>query len=481
MPGPATTRRLSPRSRTRLGQLFAIAATIAAAEAARQTILGPAPWNRNGGLWFIAALLTLAALLALRTRAWQQGRFIAVALLALFLGNTRRLGSTDTVPNSFVPFALLRHGTLTLDPYPSAEHAEGREQPCVRRYGEHRLACAGIGVSLLALPLFLPAALAGRDPPSDDHRILLDKLSAATLTTLALWLLWHVFAALTGGHLAVLAVVAAGSSLLTIAAQTLWQFTGVVLGLSLALYGVFAHRRGRTERDAFAAVLVGAGCAVAVLSRQLSAIVVPWLVLELLRRSGGTRRAGRHLFFVGVSALPFALGLFAYNAAYFGGPMSTGYGTLDALFELSPERFFGYLLSPARGLLVYCPLVAVALYGLCKHAWPLAAAVLTHLLLLGSWTYWDGAYSPGPRLWTDIAPLIAVGIALSWDAVARRRWFQLLCGYSVAMHLMLAYVPATPRARALHLNLEQGPWTPASYAPASYFDRRPYAPTRDRN
>jgi hypothetical protein len=450
-------------------------AVVAGLEAFRQTLIGPGADalsalpitnNRRGGLWIVSLACGLFGAAGLRPAVWKHGLFVFLALVLLFLANNRRMGSTDSVPNSFLPFAVLRHGSLTLDAFPSAAFAEGREQPCVRMFGAHRLACAGIGVSLVALPVFVLPALFTADP-TDAHRILLDKLAATLLTALSAWWMWRVFSVLLEDDrkaLSVLAVYATGTSLLTIASQTMWQFTGVVFGFSLALYALFAMRH--TTK---AAALVGVGCGIAVVSRQLSLILVLWVLVELCR----SRRAFAPVAIACIAASPLALMLFAYNTTYFGAPLATGYGAVEGLFEPSAERFFGYLISPARGLLVYCPIVVVAAVGLAKRAWPLLGAVLTHILVLGAWVYWDGGYSSGPRLWTDMAPFVGLGLAMAWRAYCHTTVFRLTATYSVAMHLMLMFIPAPDFARAMHMNLARGAWEPRAYAPYAYFVSAP--------
>lgn len=422
--------------------------------------------NRMCGHFVVALALLLVGSLLVDLQAFRRGWFVAAASLLAFVGNVRLMGATDTVPNSFVPFSLLQHGTFSLDPYPEAETAFHREQPCVRRYGEHRMACAAIGVSLLALPVFAPAALLGR-APTDDHRILLEKWSAALLAAASCWLLYSVFRKQVGDDMRALVAVAMfalGTSMLPIAGQAMWQFSGVVFGLSVACYGLFCAQRP------WVGIVVGLGCAIAVWSRVLSLIMVPWLIVELYRRS----RSYLEVVKSGAVALPFAMLLFLYNRTYFGGGTTTGYGHVGYLFGVSAERFFGYLFSPGRGLLLYCPLVLFACVGLWRHAWPLFAAVLSHLAVLGSWNFWDGAHSAGPRLWTDMVVLIGVGLGFVVKDFAHSKWLKTAAVYSVLMHVMLAYAPVSPRAEAIHKSLVQSPWAWQSYAPVAFIDPRPF-------
>jgi hypothetical protein len=84
----------------------------------------------------------------------------------------------------------------------------------------------------------------------------------------------------------------------------------------------------------------------------------------------------------------------------------------------------GTLLSPSRGLFVYCPWAAVTLAVLPavlrrlrarRLACWLAAALVPYFLLLSKYSVWWAGHSFGPRYWTDVIPIFAILLALALD------------------------------------------------------------------
>jgi hypothetical protein len=80
-------------------------------------------------------------------------------------------------------------------------------------------------------------------------------------------------------------------------------------------------------------------------------------------------------------------------------------------------RLAGILFSPARGLLVYVPVVLVPLYLVARH-WPrlpqrklaalAVAAISSTLVTLACWRVWWGGWSYGPRLLVETVPWFAL-------------------------------------------------------------------------
>jgi hypothetical protein len=121
--------------------------------------------------------------------------------------------------------------------------------------------------------------------------------------------------------------------------------------------------------------------------------------------------------YIGYGAL--ALGLFvALNLAVYGAPLSRYYRA--AIGGLEPgehilEALAGTLVSPARGLFVFSPVLLFAVPGAVAavggsrrhelHGW-LAAVVVLHWITISSFRSWWGGHSYGPRLFSDILPYL---------------------------------------------------------------------------
>jgi hypothetical protein len=135
----------------------------------------------------------------------------------------------------------------------------------------------------------------------------------------------------------------------------------------------------------------------------------------------------------------------AYQWATFGSPLRHGFtGSLGRFSEPWGVGHVGLLVSPAKGLLVFTPLAIVALLGMARAlrhrtdvqllrgpegyesvmtpgsrglALTAAAAIGAHWLLMGRWSEWHGGESFGPRMMTDVLPLLLVFLPDGLDAL----------------------------------------------------------------
>jgi len=110
-------------------------------------------------------------------------------------------------------------------------------------------------------------------------------------------------------------------------------------------------------------------------------------------------------------ALPVAVAFVGYNLATRHRLFSEYYNAGIGMHNPLVSGFAMNLISPSRGLLIYCPIVLFSLAGMVvawRQRWcfPLApflfAIIAIHAVFIAR--YWPG-HSYGPRYFTDIAPL----------------------------------------------------------------------------
>ncbi len=335
---------------------------------------------------------------------------LAFVLWALLLSNGRPIGAGDTRATERVAASLVQEGNFTLDEYPEIE------DPFARNQGGHRVSIYPVFSAVLAAPVFFIARLF----------FLLDENGAAWAGKLAASL----FSALAAGALFLAvgrrrpqadatwtAVVFALGTSVWSTSQALWQHPAAVLSLAIALLCVT-----KAEDDATWAGRAGLPLACALAARHADLMLVGILALGVLVR--WPRAAPRFLLWV----TPPALFVLAYNAAAFGSPVHHGFsGALGRFGAPWGVGHLGLLLSPAKGLLVFTPLVAVGIAGMVRAyrsgerwlACTLAAAVTGHWLLTGRWSEWHGGESWGPRLMTDALPLLFLLIPEGLDLLPR--------------------------------------------------------------
>jgi hypothetical protein len=425
---------------------------------------GPAP---NPGVFPLPvdAVLLFAGLAALFGAAGVAMRKGLSALALLLLGtgapllNTRLMGSQDTLSTALVPFALVREGSLTL-PGPPGYH--------MVPVGGGRFASKyPVATGLLALPVALPAA-AGRAELTVGFRNVVEKLSASVLAGAMIALLFLAQGRAAGPRAALVgaALTLFGTPTLPVLAQALWQHTGAALALAAGLAALGLPRGNRRS------ILVGLCAGVAIACRP----PVGLLALGLLWFD---RRPATAI----AAAVPIALTLL-YQRAMFGGFLQTGYG-IEATVGWRPPwpdgaiGLVGLWLSPARGMALCFPILAFGLWGLWRRVElrPLALAVVAFSLLMGCWWFWDGAWSPGPRMLADATPFLGLGIAVAvqesaaWRRAARAALIA-ASALSCATAMTLTYVFPGRETHALVRELRDGPWTPRSYPLYAYLFAR---------
>ncbi len=144
-------------------------------------------------------------------------------------------------------------------------------------------------------------------------------------------------------------------------------------------------------------------------------------------------------FAIGGSIVPIALLLY-YHSAAFGGAFRTGYDASESfahfhqqgflgMDQLRLEAFTGSTIAADNGLLLFCPMLLLAIPGWVimakrKRWWhfgiTLSVAVI-YLAFISSINFWRGGWQLGPRYITAMLPFLMVPIAVcvSW---AERRW-----------------------------------------------------------
>jgi hypothetical protein len=335
---------------------------------------------------------------------------LGLAVSVLLLVNGRPIGAGDTRANEYTAASLAQEADFDLDEYPEVE------APFARTVGGRRVSIYPPLTPLFAAPVFL-AARAGFALDENGSAVA-GKVAAALFSGVAAGALFMaVGRRRTRDEAAVAALLFALGTSVWSTSQALWQHPLALAFLSLALLCLVRAEHepewaGRAflplalaaaARPAGAALVLAVGAATALRwPRKL-----PWMALW--------------------AAGPAAL-VCAYNAAYFGSPLAHGFAGAAARFDAGfGPGHLGLLVSPAKGLLVFTPLVVVAAAGLARalrageRGLPLtvAAGVAAHWLLMGFWGEWHGGRAWGPRLMTEVLPLLFVYLPEGLDVMPR--------------------------------------------------------------
>ncbi len=340
--------------------------------------------------------------------------------------------------------ALHRDGKLRMDgsPYYFVVRAPGGEW----------IGSEPPGAALAAAPLFKLLTLP--DTAASLRNVVplvaQSKLVAAFFTAVTAAIVFLIAARWLGTArgLLVAAIFGLGTCAWSLGSQALWAQTAMQPFVALGIDQFFRLRDGR--RGFAVTTGLALGCAVCVRSTSLFVLVAIGAYLL------ATDRKALALCIAG--ALPPLAVLAAYNARHFGSPFVEAHMTMGTAVAVaktgSPDLWstplwqgaLGLLVSPARGLLVYSPILVLSFVG-AYHAlrdagWrpfaPLVVAAAVVMAMRFKWFDWWGGFSYGYRPLMDaIVPLTLLTIpalgARRFDGRAARAFVAVALAWSIAV------------------------------------------------
>lgn len=203
------------------------------------------------------------------------------------------------------------------------------------------------------------------------------------------------------------------------ASRSMWQhgpsMLCISLGLLLALRAQAGQRGWMGMGAAFAA-----GYAMRPTDSIVIMVVFVWMVVA----------QRRHLLAAVAGAVPPLAILVAVNLSTYHQPLSP-YFTGGQSFDVSGTMavaLAGNLVSPARGLLIFCPLVVLSVVGIVVRwrageldaFWKALAVIpVLHWIVISAFKHWWGGDSYGPRFFTDLMPVFVVLALPAVEVLAR--------------------------------------------------------------
>lgn len=346
--------------------------------------------------------------------------------------------STDSRWSIPAAVSLARHGDFDLDEYEPVIEREGRY--AVHVQDGHTFSYFPYGTTLLVAPAVLMADLVffggGLEAEAQAGRVdQVEQGVASVLVAVTASLVYLVsLAVLRRRPLAFLAagIFGFGTAAWSTASRGLWMHGPEMLLLTAALLlGVKAERRAPLA----AWTALPLALAFVVRPTAMAAIVAfgLWVAVQHRRQLPG---------FLAIGAV-VGLGFVALNLAMFGRWLHPYYdpstiGPTETFFE----ALAGNLVSPSRGLLVFTPLfvlIAARRRRLAPLEWAAAGTIGLHLLLISRFFHWWGGHSYGPRLFSDVTPLLVFLLLPVLPKLGRPRpamtaAFAVLLAVSVLVH-----------------------------------------------
>ena len=215
-------------------------------------------------------------------------------------------------------------------------------------------------------------------------------------------------------------------------------FSEPLTGLCLLAAAYFTLQPGQSQGQRstrLLLVLAGFCLGLAIATRFANAALVPIyiiaLIIKLLRSAGLTSwsqirpqpsllvtATWRGLLSFALPLVMWAAVLAGYNYVRFGNPLTTGYLAEESFSAPWLTGIMGLLVSPGKGLLVFCPVLVAVLPSLPSfirrhplHAMLTVLVAAVYVLLYGKWFMWHGGFAWGPRFLLPIVPLLCVALA----------------------------------------------------------------------
>ncbi|HKB49149.1 MAG TPA: hypothetical protein VKC57_15695 [Ktedonobacterales bacterium] len=376
-----------------------------------------------------------------------------VGLFAIYNANGRELQPVDSQPTRLAARALARDGVLTLD-RDIAEKPGLAQRLAFQKdlRGHTRSAYSVVPSIIAAVPAWILSRMGVVDLDAPLAPNLIAVLAASLLTAAAVVLVFLTLIRLVPLRAALYTAIGLGlgTNYWPMLSRTLWQHETVAFGVALALWAWLRPTRSLTAAHF---VIAGAGLALALTCRLQVAPLAAILLLGMWVRAGLSRA-----LLAGAIVSAATLTLFAAQYRWFGHVLG-GFSAMQAV-ALQPDAHgvtsslshqpwigaAGLLVSPSRGILIFSPVVLLALAGVRRSlsgprdlrlGWLLGASGAL-FVVYGSYSVWWGGFTFGPRYMLDLLVPLTPAAAFGVEAALSRAWSQWLSAALLAWSVAVA-------------------------------------------
>ncbi len=337
----------------------------------------------------------------------------------------------------FIPTALsfLERGDLDIDEYGGTDPGVyfAGDYRAMQGAGGHYFNTYPAGTSLVTLPLAGLGNWLHDQVPDPVERSHLIATMAARLLSAATVALVYLFMVELGGRawMGFTAALIFGFATphLAIHGGGLWSHTASSFLSALALW-LCVWKEGRFA--AWAALPLGIGFA----CRPTMAF--PGLIIG----AGLLLRNRRQFWHFATLSLVVGVAFVALSESMWGRILPPYYTNHASLQRNGPLAFLGTLVSPNRGLFIYCPVILFSILGAVR-VWLLREPAtwihrLCSLVLVAEWVLasrnlqWWGGHSYGPRILSEALVFAMPLLIPAWDFIALRNRITRVCMVSLA-------------------------------------------------
>jgi hypothetical protein len=380
-----------------------------------------------------------------------QPLMIAIVFLCVLSGHILSPVTTSTDSYWSVPIALgiLRDGKVDVNEYESLK--QPRHDYRIIKVGDREQSYFPLSTHMFAVPVVALCMLWQDKDQILKNRLFIEKATASIIVALTAIFIYLIARRTldTKWSFILVIIFAYCTPAWSTASRALWQHGPSMLMLAISLYLLLKPDLNR--RTFF---FLGVTLALSYVLRPTNSISVLVLATFVLFYYPSNFPA----FVLGGSivAVSFVvINLHIYNQ------LLPPYYSSGRLYLHSQvwKALIGNLVSPSRGLLVYCPVFLGSIYGLylkLRNRQPreiapfLAAIIIVHWFAISCYPHWWAGYSFGPRFFSDLVPyfvyfLIPVCGEISDSLAARKIILGMLFFVLVLSSFFIHFRGATDR------------------------------------
>jgi Flp pilus assembly protein TadD len=325
--------------------------------------------------------------------------------------------SGDTTPAQVLPFSILNDHSLFFDSFTDIFKNPENAYAFVKVHG-HYVSLFPIVTPILITPIYvipnLLIILTGI-PLNYDTISLVARTSAAFITALAGMVVYLISKEIFSKRIALLTafIFAFATGTWSISSQALWQHGMSELLLLLMIYIVVLQEKHQSVKNI---VILGIVSGLLLFNRPPDALlIIPILLYVIIHYK---KNLPYYIIPGFLGGLPFLW----YNVTFFGNPFG-GYKENIGLFAINLEaipHFIGLIFAPNAGILIFSPILIIAVFGywyLFKmerdqvHTvliWFGPVIVVTILMYSFFWGWFTSSYCYGQRYLTSLVPVLAL-------------------------------------------------------------------------